>query len=263
MSERTTTFDETGLLVKEKAVFLSDYVTVLMGSGVHTPRVVRNSKRLAESLGMTLKASIFSKNIILTVIDKVSQRTHVEVLEIPPLPINFEYNAELSALSWEAYDKKLELGEIKEKYLRILAKPRLNPICVLFMAGLANASFCRLFGGDWLSSLIVFLSTLLGFTLRTKMQKRGINHYLVFITSAFAASMCAASSLAFDTTSEIAMTTSVLFLIPGVPLINGVIDIVKGYVLSGFSRLIHAISLIICIAIGLSFTLWIVKDSLI
>ena len=248
--------------LKEKVSFLSDYVLVLMGSGVHTPRVLRNSKRLADALGMQLKASIFNKNIILTLIDKNEGVPHVEVLEIPALPINFEYNAELSALSWEAYDRRLNLNEIKERYQHILSRPRLHPLFVLFMASAANASFCRLFGGDWLSSAIVFVATALGFFLKVQMQKRHINHYLVFIASSFLASICAAGSLIFDTTSEIAMTTSVLFLIPGVPLINGVIDTVKGYVLSGFSRLIQAVMLIICIAIGLSFTLWIVKDNL-
>ena len=49
---------------------------------------------------------------------------------------------------------------------------------------------------------------------------------------------------------------------PGVPLINGVIDIVEGHILIGFSRLINALLLIVCIAVGLSATLMIVKNSL-
>ena len=59
------------------------------------------------------------------------------------------------------------------------------------------------------------------------------------------------------------IATSVLYLVPGVPLINGVIDIVEGYVLTGFARLTEAALLIINIAIGLSFTLLLVKNSLI
>lgn len=59
-----------------------------------------------------------------------------------------------------------------------------------------------------------------------------------------------------------ALATSVLFLIPGVPLINGVIDIVEGHVLIGCSRLIGALLLILCIAVGLSVTLLMVKGSL-
>ena len=76
------------------------------------------------------------------------------------------------------------------------------------------------------------------------------------------ASMYASVALMFDTTSEVALATSVLFLIPGVPLINGVIDIVEGHVLIGCSRLIGALLLILCIAVGLSVTLLMVKGSL-
>jgi uncharacterized membrane protein YjjP (DUF1212 family) len=54
----------------------------------------------------------------------------------------------------------------------------------------------------------------------------------------------------------------VLYLIPGVPLINGVIDIVEGHVLTGFARLVEATLLIICIAVGLSITLMLIKDRL-
>ncbi len=46
-------------------------------------------------------------------------------------------------------------------------------------------------------------------------------------------------------------------------LINGVIDVVEGYVLTGFARLTEASLLIVSIAIGLSFTLLMVKNSLI
>ena len=77
---------------------------------------------------------------------------------------------------------------------------------------------------------IVFSATITGFYLKQQMQAKKINHYVVFIVSAFVASLCASTALIFDTTSEIAMATSVLYLVPGVPLINGVIDVVEGYV---------------------------------
>ena len=74
--------------------------------------------------------------------------------------------------------------------------------------------------------------------------------------------ICDPAALRFDCTAETALATSVLYLVPGVPLINGVIDIVEGHILIGFSRLINALLLIICIAIGLSATLLMVKNSL-
>ena len=211
--------------------FIAEYSAHLMGAGVHTSRVVRNSKRLGEAFGLDVKLGVFHKNIILTIIDKETNEACNEVIDIPAHPISFEHNSELSALSWEAVDHHLSLEE--------------------------------LFGGDLISMGIVFSATLTGLYLKQQMQKKKMNHYIIFIVSAFVASLCASTALIFDTTSEIALATSVLYLVPGVPLINGVIDVVEGYVLTGFARLTEASLLIVSIAIGLSFTLLMVKNSLI
>ena len=242
--------------------FIADYATYLLASGVHTSRVIRNSQRIGQSQGVDIQLSSFQKSTILTVRDDATGEAVTRVVKIPALPISFERNSDLSALSWDACDLRLPLAEIRRRYDEIVARPRLDPIFTLILVGLANASFCRLFGGEWCAVGIVFTATLLGFYLKQRMQAKGFNHYVIFIASAFAASMYASVAMIFDTTSEIAIATSVLYLIPGVPLINGVIDIVEGHVLNGIARLTSALMLIVCIAVGLSCTLMIVKNGL-
>lgn len=84
-----------------------------------------------------------------------------------------------------------------------------------------------------------------------------MNHMVVFVVSAFIASFIASAGTCFDwgRTPDIALASSVLYLIPGVPLINSIIDILGGHVLIGVARAINAAILIICIALGLSVTL--------
>ena len=82
--------------------FIAEYSAHLMGAGVHTSRVVRNSKRIGEAFGLDVKLGVFHKNIILTIIDKETNEACNEVIDIPAHPISFEHNSELSALSWEA-----------------------------------------------------------------------------------------------------------------------------------------------------------------
>ncbi len=242
--------------------FISEYSAHMMGCGVHTSRVIRSAKRIGESFGYMVKISVFQKNIILTVFDEKTRELYNEVIDIPTHPISFEHNSELSALSWETYDNHIALSDLWEKYRKIISAPSINPLFVLMLAGFANASFCRLFGGDWYSMGVVFSATITGMFLKQQMTSVHINHYIIFIVSSFVASLCASTALIFNTTSEIALATSVLYLVPGVPLINGVIDVVEGYILTGFARLVQASLLIVCIAIGLSFTLLLVKDSL-
>ena len=188
---------------------------------------------------------------VLTVLDTVSGESATRVVAIPSLPISFERNSDLSALSWDALDEGLSLDEIRSRYRTLVDKPRMDPIFTLVVVGLANASFCKLFGGDWTAVGIVFTATLVGFAVKQRMQAHAVNHFLV-----------ATAALRFDCTAEIALATSPLFLVPGVPLINGVIDIMEGHVLMGGSRLVNALLQIVCIAVGLSATLLMVKDSL-
>lgn len=242
--------------------FVAEYASYLLGSGVHTSRVIRNAQRIGTSQGVDIQLSSFQKSIIITVHDERSGEVVTRVVKIPALPISFERNSDLSALSWDAVDEHLSLTDLRDRYGELIANQRMDPIFVLLTVGLANASFCRLFGGDWTAVGIVFTSTLVGFSTRQWMQAHAVNHFLVFILSAFLASLCASSALGFDCTAEVAIATSPLFLVPGVPLINGVIDIVEGHILIGCSRLINALLLIVCIAVGLSATLMIVKNSL-
>lgn len=247
--------------LEEAGLFISEYIATLMGSGVHTSRVVRNSKRMAESLEISMQVSVFHQTVILNM--QKNNRQYSKIVEVPTLPINFRYNSELSALSWEAYDNHLPVAVLRKKYEKILSEPTINHNIIMLMGASANAAFCRLFNGDWISTLIVFCAALIGFRVRATMNKYHANFHLTVLFSAFSASIIASSALLFKTTADIAITTSVLYLIPGVPLINGVIDIVEGYILCGFARLTKAMLIIFCIAIGLSFTLWIVKNGLI
>jgi uncharacterized membrane protein YjjP (DUF1212 family) len=234
-----------------------------MGTGVHTSRVVRNSKRIGDAYGVDVQMCAFYKNIMITILDKETQETYNKVVGISSHSISFEHNSELSALSWETYDKHLPLATLIEKYQKIVSSPRIHPLFVLILVGMANASFCRLFEGDFISMAIVFSATIIGFFLKQQMLNAKINAYVAFITSSFIASLTASTALIFQTTAETAIATSVLYLVPGVPLINGVIDILEGHTLTGFARLAEAALLIVCIAIGLSFTLLLIKDRLI
>ena len=81
------------------------------------------------------------------------------------------------------------------------------------------------------------------------------NPYIVTLC-AFVSTIIGATDYLFfhGGTEDMSIGTSMLYLVPGVPLINGVMDIVDHHVLNGVTRLTNAMLLIICIAIGLSGT---------
>lgn len=257
---------ETKKEIQELSNFLLDYSTTLMAVGSHTSRIVKNVTRIAESFGYGVDMTIFQRNITMTVkhIEDYSiRRTYVR--KIPTMALNFRTISDLSTLSWEAYDHNPGLYELQHKFNIIANTPRMSRWVVLLLVACANAAFCRLFGGDSIAIGLVWMATMAGFFIRQELTRRHLNHMVIFIICSFIASMIAATGVRYNlgTTQDVSLGTSVLYLIPGVPLINSILDILEGHVLVGFSRTINAVILIICIAIGLSITLLILgKDIL-
>lgn len=239
--------------LKSTSEFMSDYITSLMGAGVHNSRVERISTRIANSLGFDLEMTTLQKSVIITLRTPDGTHTYTQARSVKPRPISFALNSDLSALSWEAYDQHLSLDELKIKFQEIVNRPGWNPYLVLFFVSLANMAFCRLFGGDFVAMAFVFIATAIGYFVKIILLKRKMFHYFVWFLSALTASLITAIAVHFHLgdTPNIALSTSVLYLVPGVPLIHGFIDIFEGNVLAGTVRLTNASLLVLSLALGL------------
>ncbi|MFI3292349.1 MAG: threonine/serine exporter family protein [Rikenellaceae bacterium] len=241
----------------EVAELLLEVATSLMGAGAHTARIVHNTNRMALSFGYEVHFTIFHKTMTVMVRDRT---THESVTLVQPnkqMALNFRMVSELSALSWDTLDLELSPTQAREQYEEIIAHKRLSRWVVLLLVACANASFCRLFGGDFIGMGMVFTSTLIAFFVRQEMMNRHMNHSVVFVTASFISSLIAGLGIyhGWGTTPEIALATSVLFLIPGVPLINSIMDLMEGHILVGIARFVNATILIISITIGFMISL--------
>jgi uncharacterized membrane protein YjjP (DUF1212 family) len=240
--------------IEQVADLMTEIACELMSSGAHTMRIIQNVSRMAYTFGYNMDLSVFQSSMMMTITDKENPSSRLTVIKKPShFVLNFTIVSDLSALSWDTYDKQPPFEEIEKRFHAITSQKRMSRWLVLVLVCCANASFCGLFKGDIYAMGLVFFATLVGFYIRQEMMKRHINHLVVFTTSAFVASLIAGMGYVFQlgNTPEIAIASSVLYLIPGVPLINSILDIIEGHVLTGITRLVNASSLIVCIAIGL------------
>lgn len=242
--------------LKDTAIFLAEYAATMMAVGAQTSRIQLNTVRMARSFGYHINLLIFPKTLSITLLDTDHNRSYTYIKKTPAMALNFKANMKLSALSWRAFDQKLQLKELWRIFKMIVKEKRESRWVVLLLAALANACFCRLFDGNITSMAIVFMATLAGFLVRQELTRRGINHLAVFALCAFVSTMIGVTDYLYfhGGTEDISLGTSMLYLVPGVPLINGVMDIIDGHALDGIARLTNACLLIICIAVGLSAT---------
>lgn len=236
------------------AGFLLDFADSLMAAGTQTSRIVRNLERLADNFGCRADIIILPKTVIMTVTAGGHTLTRVKKFS-PPLP-DFTVLSELRILSWEAYRNKWSLAQCRRKFAEIKRGGRIDWRIVAAIVSVGNAAFCQLFGGFY-SVPLIFFTTLAGFLTRRFLEHRGVGILMRTFAAAFVSSMLAGTGAwLFDFKTAIAISTSVLYLVPGVPLLNALIDIFDGHVLAGFSRLANASAIIFAMTVGLLVSLW-------
>lgn len=260
----TTSYDE---LEKQELLldFLLHYATVQTSVGVQTSRIVLNTSRIAEAYGYHTTMMMFQRNVAITLVphseEALDQRRKVHPVTAlthhRTLPLNFYLNAELSRLSWYIHDNKPSIESLEGRLNDILNAPRVSRWLILMLISFANSAFCLLFGGDLYGAFFVFVGTLSGFYVRQELNLRHAYHYFTVLVAAFISSFIVGlgALTSLSATPQIALSTSVLYLIPGVPFINSMVDFLDGYMLNGLSRLINAILIVISITVGLSGTL--------
>ena len=156
-------------------------------------------------------------------------------------------------IQWAVADGKTSFAEARREFEEIVRVRPANPWMVWLLASLANMSFCRLFGGDFAAMLIVLCGTLAGYKLKQVMLEDGRDVRFTFFCCAFFSSVIGAAGYVFHwgDTPEIALATSVLYLIPGIPYINSVSDLLDGHYICSFSRFMNAAVLTACLSAGL------------
>ena len=193
--------------------FLGEYAAWLLGCGATCIRIEKNINRMARAFGVDAGVAIMPRHI-----EIYARSPHgdlalpVVIRQAPHCGLNFTVNTRLSRLSWEVADGKIGYDEAVSRFAEITAAPPTPRNEVLLLASMANASFCRLFGGDLTAVLVVFVATLAGFKLKQMMMADRRDIRLVFLCCAFfSAAICAGAHIfEWGSTPEIALGTSVL-----------------------------------------------------
>ena len=227
----------------------------LASCGAETRLIVQSVKKMAYDLGCHAIDLSISRNGILVKL-RNGQKVSVEYMEIRHFVINMDSLARLHEICLQVSEGKLT--DLHKIFFTIRAvRPRhYNHKHIIVIEALAGAGFAYLNGGH----LGVCISALLGglclMFFRFLFIKRGFFETFTFMLSACIGSLVASlvAHYGFAVSSfevTLAATATTLLLVPGFPLINGFLDIFKGYVTMGFNRLVIAVVVVMSAAIGL------------
>lgn len=249
----TTTTERSKVSSEQLCVFLTSYATWLLGCGATCIRLEKNVSRIASAFGKRADITIMPRHVHLTVTDNCTGKRFTSTATVLNSSIDFDMNTRLSRLSWKIADSTITLADAHRLFSKIIVPSRQSAWTVLLLVSLANASFCRLFGGDAVAMAVVFLATFAGYLLKQTLLTRKFDVRIVFILCAFVSSVIGATDMLFSlgTTASIALGTSVLYLVPGIPFLNSFSDMLYRHYICAFCRFVDALVLTCCLSIGL------------
>lgn len=224
-------------------------------SGGNTARVRDSMRHVALGLGADRAETwVSSGSIGLVVGDELWSRTSIRTT--PVMGVNFAELSSLSRLSRRA--DRLSLDEMRAELAQIAATERVYPPwVVLAMLGVSCGSFAALFGADPVGIGLAAVGGFIGATLRHFLMKQRFKPFIYCLFSALVAASFVLILGGRTGTVELAATASTLFLVPGVPMLNGTADLLTSNYLNGLVRLTRASIILLGAAIGYSIALFV------
>ncbi|MCD8101436.1 MAG: threonine/serine exporter family protein [Alistipes sp.] len=240
--------------VSEFAALALDISTVLMESGAHCDRIDRNVRRLAGRAGFAMEIFFSFTAISLTVTDKRHpDRSVTAIRSVRHHGAHFGIVTRVSLLTWSYCEGEISFAGLAAEIRGIRDTPRHNPWLIRLAVGVACGCLCLLAGGDLVDGAFAFAASTAGLWLRQVLVKIRYNLMVAILCSSFLTTVISGldALLGLGANPGTAVATAVLFLIPGVPLINCIIDLVKGYYPTAVARGVFGSFILLCIAVGM------------
>lgn len=227
--------------------------------GGPTDRTIDTVRRMAAALGFDSSyVAVSSLNV--TMSGTQGGRTLTAIHHASHFGVNFRALTDVKHLVSRTEAGQTDLAEIRTEIARIRSAPPEYPRwLVLLCLGAATAAFAALFRASATMVALCFLGGWAGATVRARLTDRHLLPFVTVTSAAFAAAfVIAALGRALGHGSELApaLAASTLFLVPGVPMLNGTTDELTGNYLNGLVRLAMAAVIVLSAAVGLGVAVW-------
>ena len=246
---------EQEIILRRKLDLLLRTGKILVESAADTNRIVRNMNRVAAYLGLpeeNLHIDVTYTMLVVNLSDESHSYSKFQKCE--KHGINMTAISEISKLSWRAIEEDYSLDRYEEELEKIKNKKRnYAPYLVAVGAGFACGGFCKLFGGDWIAFLFASIAAFAGFRVRARCVEFGINLYMSIAIAALV-STCLAYVTTFTGMSGTPyhpLLACALFIVPGVPIINFVDDMIDNYIQVGIVRAVNTVLMVCAMAFGI------------
>ena len=247
--------------LQKTAELLANIGIMLISNGANSTRTVRNLERIAQAFGCRINQFVSHSSLILTAEPLHSAQGEPQhytvVRNIPHYGVNFSIISKISVLSWELTEGKISRPHFEEAIARTAHTVPYPEWFQFVLVSLATAALSKIFNGNYFEFAVTFAAALLGVFGRNWFLKRHYNVYMSWFIGALISTSVVNLCRYFGMNHyQSALNACVLWLIPGVPLINGFLDILEGHIVSGWAKVAMGGMLVFMIAVGFYLSLF-------
>jgi uncharacterized membrane protein YjjP (DUF1212 family) len=228
---------------------------LLLGSGADTSQVQMSVERFVVGFSQEAHVVVGYESILVTIIADRQFRTKVGY-RVPAMNVNMAAVTAVNSLISKIESGWRNLVEIRAELERVENSRPIYPRWVVIIAlGLTAASLARLFVGDWASVGVSWIAGSVGMWLRQEFGRRRFNLFFIPFAAALASGIIGgvAVLLGMSKTPALCLVAPAMIIVPGVPLINGIQDMIKNHMTLGVARLAQGAIVTIAIGLGLFF----------
>ncbi|MDO4898520.1 MAG: threonine/serine exporter family protein [Rothia sp. (in: high G+C Gram-positive bacteria)] len=231
---------------------------MLMQSGASAYRTKASMARLAKAVGLDEHHAQLSFTEISTT-SYTGHNFRTEVAETRIKGIN-AYKIDLLGEFVSSLPQQISPAQASDTLDRIArVKPLYAPWLLALAAGLACAGFAFLNRGGAIECAVVLLAAAAGQFLRSTLAHRGMNHAAVWMLCGLLSGSLYVGAINLLITPGliadnhlVGFISSILYLVPGFPLVTGILDLFRMDFAAGINRLTYVLLLLV----SGSFSVW-------
>ena len=248
-------------LLRRKLDLLLKTGKLLVESAADTSRILRNMNRVAAFLGLPEEhLHIYVQFNMLMVNLSDGEHSFTKFQRCTKHGIDMTRLSLISHLSWQAISEDYTIDKYAEELDKIEHRKRnYTPLQVAIGTGFACGGFCIQFGCDWTAFFYASFAAAIGMYLRGWLLRKGFNNYMGIAVAAFISTFIAFLTMwlpsSWTSTPLHPLLACALFIVPGVPLINFVDDMLDNYIQVGLTRAINTFLMIVAMSFGIAFFL--------
>lgn len=226
---------------------------ILLHNGAEVFRVQETMIKIASAYSAdNFNVYVLSNGIFASVDNKQGEVYSVNIRTIPFAPIHLGRVAAVNQLSRDIVAGKYTMDEAFKELDLIRKIPYKSNLSQIFWAGVCSGCFSYIFGGNFYDSIAAFPMGAILYVFLLAMNKKQLSKIMVHIIGGGLVATCGLMFFELGMGSHIdkMIIGGILPMVPGVAFTNSIRDFFNGDYLSGISRLIDALLITFCIAIG-------------